>query len=277
MKLVVDGGNGMAGPMMRPLLEAPGDGHGRALLRARRQLPRPRAEPAAGGEPRADHRDGEEGEGRPRRSPGTATPTAASSSTARARSATATSSPRCSPSRCWRRRAAATILYDVRASRAVPDTVAAAGGTAELSRVGHAFFKVRMRETERDLRRRGLRPLLLPRLLLRGLGHDPGAADARAALREGRLDGRADGGLPLEVLHLRRDQLRGRRPGGEDEGDRGALLGRRDHQPRRRLGRLPGLALQRPPLQHRAAAAPQPRVAGLAASTWPRSATRCWR
>src|SRR5688572_28135667 len=40
------------------------------------------------------------------------------------------------------------ILYDVRASRAVPDTVQAAGGTAELNRVGHAFFKVRMRETE---------------------------------------------------------------------------------------------------------------------------------
>jgi len=39
------------------------------------------------------------------------------------------------------------ILYDVRASRAVPDTVAEAGGTAELNRVGHAFFKARMRET----------------------------------------------------------------------------------------------------------------------------------
>ena len=39
------------------------------------------------------------------------------------------------------------ILYDVRASRAVPDTVAAAGGKSDLSRVGHAFFKIRMRET----------------------------------------------------------------------------------------------------------------------------------
>ncbi len=37
-----------------------------------------------------------------------------------------------------------TILYDVRASRAVADTVAAAGGTAEPNRVGHAFFKTRM-------------------------------------------------------------------------------------------------------------------------------------
>jgi phosphomannomutase len=38
------------------------------------------------------------------------------------------------------------ILYDVRASRAVPDTVTAAGGTAYVNRVGHAFFKTRMRK-----------------------------------------------------------------------------------------------------------------------------------
>ncbi len=38
------------------------------------------------------------------------------------------------------------ILYDVRASRAVADTVAQAGGTAHPNRVGHAFFKTRMRD-----------------------------------------------------------------------------------------------------------------------------------
>jgi phosphomannomutase len=41
---------------------------------------------------------------------------------------------------------AATILYDVRASWAVPDTVRRLGGTAHVNRVGHAFFKTRMRE-----------------------------------------------------------------------------------------------------------------------------------
>jgi phosphomannomutase len=40
----------------------------------------------------------------------------------------------------------ATILYDVRASRAVPDVVRAAGGKALVNRVGHAFFKKRMKE-----------------------------------------------------------------------------------------------------------------------------------
>jgi phosphomannomutase len=42
----------------------------------------------------------------------------------------------------------AKILYDVRASRAVNDVVSAAGGTALMNRVGHAFFKVRMREED---------------------------------------------------------------------------------------------------------------------------------
>jgi phosphomannomutase len=40
----------------------------------------------------------------------------------------------------------AKILYDVRASRAVRDTVEKAGGHAEVNRVGHAFFKTRMRK-----------------------------------------------------------------------------------------------------------------------------------
>jgi phosphomannomutase len=40
----------------------------------------------------------------------------------------------------------AAVLYDVRASRAVADTVARAGGTAHVNRVGHAFFKTRMRD-----------------------------------------------------------------------------------------------------------------------------------
>ena len=40
----------------------------------------------------------------------------------------------------------ASILYDARASRAVPDTVKRAGGTPYVNRVGHAFFKTRMRD-----------------------------------------------------------------------------------------------------------------------------------
>jgi len=45
-----------------------------------------------------------------------------------------------------RKEPGASVLYDVRASRAVRDMVEAAGGTAHINRVGHAFFKTRMRE-----------------------------------------------------------------------------------------------------------------------------------
>ena len=78
------------------------------------------------------------------------------------------------------------ILYDVRASRAVADTV-------ERGRRHGAPQPRRPRVLQdaharrgRDVRRRGLRPLLLPRLLLRRQRHDPGAADPRAAERRGR-------------------------------------------------------------------------------------------
>ena len=47
-----------------------------------------------------------------------------------------------------RKEPGAKIVYDVRASYAVKDTVAAGGGTALMNRVGHAFFKKRMREED---------------------------------------------------------------------------------------------------------------------------------
>ena len=40
----------------------------------------------------------------------------------------------------------AAILYDLRASRAVPDLIRAKGGVPLINRVGHAFFKQRMRK-----------------------------------------------------------------------------------------------------------------------------------
>ena len=43
-------------------------------------------------------------------------------------------------------RSGEAVLYDVRASRAVADTVRAAGGVPHVNRVGHAFFKTRMRK-----------------------------------------------------------------------------------------------------------------------------------
>ena len=45
-----------------------------------------------------------------------------------------------------RKEPGAQVLYDVRASRAVADVVERAGGSAHRNRVGHAFFKERMRD-----------------------------------------------------------------------------------------------------------------------------------
>ncbi len=42
----------------------------------------------------------------------------------------------------------AKVIYDVRASRAVPDTIARDGGVALMNRVGHAFIKARMRKED---------------------------------------------------------------------------------------------------------------------------------
>src|SRR3954463_13261491 len=85
----------------------------------------------------------------------------------------------------------AKILYDVRASRAVNDVVEAAGGTALMNRVGHAFFKVRMREEDAAFGGEVSGPFLLRRFLRRGLGADPAPADPRAPVAEGQAAERA--------------------------------------------------------------------------------------
>ena len=158
----------------------------------------------------------------------------------------------------------AAILYDVRASRAVPDTVARAGGTAHVNRVGHAFFKSRMRDEGaafggevsghyyfRDFycADSGTIPALLILELLSKRGKR--MSELLAPLREryfisGEINSEvADQDAKMQELAER------------------LLVGRRELA-RRRVGRLRRLALQRPAVQHRAASAPQPRVARLA-------------
>jgi phosphomannomutase len=45
------------------------------------------------------------------------------------------------------KRPGATILYDLRSSRVVPETISRLGGRAVRTRVGHSFIKAKMRET----------------------------------------------------------------------------------------------------------------------------------
>src|SRR6185437_11212796 len=113
-------------------------------------------------------------------------------------------------------------------------------------------------EGRRGLRGRGLGPLLLPRLQPGRLGRRPVPAHARADLeaRPAVGDPRA---APLALLHHRRAQHAGSRRGAQAAGAEGEVRRRARVAPRRDLGRLRRLALQRPPLQHRAFAAPQSR------------------
>ena len=110
------------------------DGRGRSLLlRARRVVPEPRAEPAAAREPRVHHPQDDARRAPTSASRTTATPTGASSSTTRASSCRAISRRRCSRSRFSRSEPGGKVIYDVRASWAVPEAIQRAGGVAARS------------------------------------------------------------------------------------------------------------------------------------------------
>ena len=214
------------GPDGRPAARAPRHRPRHHLLEARRRLPRPRAQPPARGEPHVHHRPRPRRGRRPRHRLGRRRRPLLLHRRAgplRRRRLPDRADGR---ARCWRSEPRRDILYDVRASRAVADVVERARRRAHEPRRPRLLQGPHARGG-RDLRRRGLRPLLLPRLLQRRLGDDPGAADAREAVCRGQAPQRAARALPLDVLHLRRDQLRGGRRG-EDGGDRGALRRRAD-------------------------------------------------
>ena len=77
----------------------------------------------------------------------------------------------------------ATVIHNLITSRAVPELVIERGGTPVRSRVGHSYIKGADGRHRRDLRRRALRALLLPRLLGRRLRHAGRAARAGRARR----------------------------------------------------------------------------------------------
>ena len=150
------------------------------------------------------------------------------------------------------------VIYDVRASWAVPEAIERAGGEALVNRVGHAFIKARMREVDavfagevsahyyfRDFSQAdsGTIPFLLMCELVSR--HGSLQQGARAAARA--------------VLHHRRDQHAGRRRPEQAAGARGSLRpGGHGHASRRPVGAERRLALQRPPVEHGAAPAPEP-------------------
>ena len=96
-----------------------------------------------------------------------------------------------------------TILYDVRASRAVPDTVERDGGRALINRVGHAFFKTRMRDERAIFGGEVSGHYYFHDFYCARFGDDSRAADPRAALQAGQHAHGTARAIPLALLHLR--------------------------------------------------------------------------
>ena len=159
----------------------------------------------------------------------------------------------------------ATILYDVRASRAVADTVERAGGTRADEPGRPRILQDADAQGGRGVRRRGLGALLLPRLLLRGLGDDPRAADPRAPEHATSARCRSCSSPTTRATSSpARSTPRWTIRTPSSRSSRRALHRCPPVPPGRGLVRVGRLAFQRAPVEHRAAAAAVPRVASLA-------------
>ncbi len=156
------------------------------VLRARRLLPQPSAEPDRTRERQGT--PGARGRGgcRLRGMPSTATPTAASSSTRRARPSRATWPPPSSRRTCWRRSPARPSSTARSAPRRSPSSSSARAGKAIRTKAGHSIIKPQMRKNDAAFGGEHSGPLLLQGQLLRRLGHNRHAHHSRARRPPGR-------------------------------------------------------------------------------------------
>ena len=101
----------------------------------------------------------------------------------------------------------ANIVYDLRASWAVRDTVEAAGGTALENRVGHAFIKARIRKEDAVFAGEVSGHYYFKDFYYCDTGIVPALVVLELISRSGREAVGAAGAVPRAVLHLGRDQL----------------------------------------------------------------------
>ena len=153
------------------------------------------------------------------------------------------------------------VIYDVRASWAVPETIERSGGIPLVNRVGHAFIKQRMRTEDavfagevsahyyfRDFSQAdtGVVPFLVMLELL-----SRAAAAALGVLAPVRDASSSPA----------RSTRRSRTSRSSSRSSRSASAGAGAFTPRRDLDRLRRLALQRPAVEHRASPPAEPRSA----------------
>ena len=150
----------------------------------------------------------------------------------------------------------AKVVYDVRASYAVKDMVAKYGGTALMNRVGHAFFKKRMREEGAIFGGEVTGHYYFRDNFYADNGFIPAMLMLELMSHKGQTLHELVAPLRAEVFHLRRDQHQdaghARRPG-EGRCAGRALRGCEGLLDGRHVGRVSRLALQRPRVEHRAA------------------------
>ena len=121
----------------------------------------------------------------------------------------------------------AKIIYDVRASWAVPRAIEAAGGIPIMSRVGHAYIKHRMRKENALFAGEVSAHYYFRDFSQADTGVVPFLVMLELISRSGRRLSELLAPYPGEVLPLRRDQHAGRRRRAQAPGAEGALRRRR--------------------------------------------------
>ena len=157
----------------------------------------------------------------------------------------------------------ATVIYDLRASYAVKDIVARYGGTSLMNRVGHAFFKRRMRETNGIFGGEVTGHYYFRDNFYADNGFIPALLILELMSKKGQSLHELLEPLRAEVLHLRRDQHQAREHGRWCRRSSTAIAAKYADGTQYELDGIsveyPGLALQRAAVEHRAAAAAESR------------------
>ena len=153
----------------------------------------------------------------------------------------------------------ATILHNLICSKAVPEVIREHGGTPVRTRVGHSFIKAGDGRDRRRVRRRALGALLLPRQLPGRLRAHRRACSCSSSCRVRACRCRScasrSSATPTPARSTPRSTTRTR----SIERGRRRSTRRRAGPARRPHRRLRRLVVQPAPVEHRAAAAPQPR------------------
>ena len=211
--VVLDAGSGMGGLVAPKLFERLPCRTTSLCFEIDGRFPNHEVEPADRRKPPRHRRGGHRGRRPTSASRGTATPTAASSSTGSGEFVSGDFVTALLAEAFLLRHPGASVVYDLRASHAVRDTVARYGGTALMNRVGHAFIKQRMRESDSIFGGEVTGHYYFRDNFFCRQRLHPGAADARADVEEGPEPAAAARAASREIFHLRRDQHQARGDG----------------------------------------------------------------